>query len=71
MEKQKETDAEIAEKTRVRIYVTSNRSERVGAIRRALAHKKGQDMYTEDVNDLLMEEGCKKLEQELGIDTAA
>jgi hypothetical protein len=67
MENQKETDAEIIEKTRVRIYVTSNRSERIGAIRRALSHRNGQDLFTEDVNDILMEEGCRKMEQELGI----
>lgn len=67
----KETDEDVPVKTRVRIITLTNRSQRVGAIRRALSHMKGTDFLIEEVTDLIMEEGCKKLETELGIIKAA
>jgi len=67
MNGQKETEEEPTLKTRARIYTKTNRSERVAAIRRALSHKEGADFFTEDVNDLIMEEGCKAYEQKLGL----
>jgi hypothetical protein len=70
MENNKETDLETAPKTRVRITTLTNRSSRVAAIRIALIQKKGQDFLVEEVADKIMEEGCRKLEQELGIKAA-
>lgn len=64
---QKETDEMPVLKTRVRITTLTNRSSRVAAIRIALIQAKGKDFLIEEVSDLIMEEGCKKLEQELGL----
>lgn len=71
MDNKKETDLETAPKTRVRITTLTNRSARVAAIRIALIQKQGEDFLVEEVADKIMEEGCRKLEEELGLTTAA
>ena len=71
MNAQNETDQEPVVKTRVRITTLTNRSPRVKAIRIALIQKEAKDFLIEEVADKIMEEGCRKLEQELGLTTAA
>lgn len=71
MDEQKEIDQDTAPKTRVRITTLKNRSDRAAAIRLALIKRENKDFLTEEVTDRIYEEGCRKMEEELGLTTTA
>jgi len=71
MNTQNETELETPVKTRVRITTLKNRSTRIEAIRIALIQQESKNVLTEEAADKIMEEGCRKLEKELGLETAA